>query len=142
MKHKNPYSAIARLEVRFNECDPMGIVWHGNYLKYFEEGREAFAKKFDFDYLRFFNLGYATPIVHLTCDFKRPLKYRDIALVEASLRKTDAAKIIFDYIIRKEDANEIICKGSTTQVFVDKNSLELSLIMPEFFLKWAAQTGF
>ena len=39
------------IRVRFNETDPLGIVWHGNYLKYFEDGREAFGKEFGMEYL-------------------------------------------------------------------------------------------
>jgi hypothetical protein len=30
------------IPVRFNEADPLGIVWHGHYIRYFEDGREAF----------------------------------------------------------------------------------------------------
>ena len=33
------------ITVRFSETDPLGIVWHGNYIKYFEDGREAFGRK-------------------------------------------------------------------------------------------------
>jgi len=142
MKHKSPYSATARVKVRFNECDPMGIVWHGNYLKYFEEGREAFSQKYDFDYLEFYHKGYSVPIVHVTSDFKKPLKYRDVALVETIFMKTDAAKIIFDYIIREESSGGIMCKGSTTQVFVNTKKNELALVLPDFFVEWARKNGF
>jgi acyl-CoA thioester hydrolase len=120
----------------------MGIVWHGNYIKYFEEGREAFSKKYNFDYLEFFHKGYTTPIVHVTSDFKKPLRYRDVALVETIYMKTQAAKIIFDYIIRKEDTGEIMCKGSTTQVFVNVKKNELSLVLPDIFVDWARKNGF
>ena len=65
-------SAVARVEVRFNECDPLGIVWHGNYVNYFQEGREAFGKKYNLDYMELFHKGFATPIVHLSTDFKKP----------------------------------------------------------------------
>ena len=142
MKHKTHFTATARIEVRFNECDPMGIVWHGNYIKYFEEGREAFSKKYNFDYLEFYDKGYSTPIVHVTSDFKKPLKYRDVALIETIYMKTDAAKIIFDYIIRKESTGEIMCKGSTTQVFVNMKKGELALVLPDIFVTWARKNGF
>ena len=38
-------------DIRFSETDAMGVVWHGNYLKYFEDGREAFGKEFGMEYL-------------------------------------------------------------------------------------------
>ena len=79
------------------------------------------------------------PIVHVNCDYKRPLVYRDVALVETTYRNTPAAKIIFDYVIRKESTHELICKGSTTQVFVNKDNMKLSLVVPDFFSAWMAQ---
>ena len=137
----NSVSAVAKIEVRFNECDPLGIVWHGNYVNYFQEGREAFGKKYGLDYMNMYHEGYATPIVHLETDFKRTLQYKDVALVETTFRNTPAAKIIFDYVIRNEKTNEIICKGTTTQVFVTGGSMELSLVNPDVFLKWKKQNG-
>ncbi len=141
MKHPHTLSAVARIEVRFNECDPLGIVWHGNYVKYFEEGREAFGKKYQLDYMEMYHKGYATPIVHLQTDFKKTLQYREVALVETVMRPTEAAKIIFDYIIRREKDGELICKGSTTQVFVSAGSMVLALVVPDFFVDWKRKTG-
>lgn len=135
-KHKHTIAAVARVEVRFNDCDPLGIVWHGNYVKYFEDGREAFGKKYFFDYMEMYHKGYATPIVHMHADFKKPLRYRDVALVETIYKKTDAAKIIFDYNIRNEATGELICTGNTTQVFVGSKDLALSLVIPDFIREW------
>ena len=44
-------TASVIIRVRFSETDPLGIVWHGNYIKYFEEGREAFGRKYGLSYL-------------------------------------------------------------------------------------------
>lgn len=140
-KQASSLSAVARVEIRFNECDPLGIVWHGNYVNYFQEGREAFGKKYILDYMDMYIKGYATPIVHLQTDFKRTLQYKDVALVETTLRKTEAAKIIFDYIIRNEKNNEIVCKGTTTQVFVSSGTMILSLVVPEVYANWKKQNG-
>ena len=140
-KHTSGLSATARVEVRFNECDPLGIVWHGNYANYFQEGREAFRKAYGLDFVEVYEKGFATPIVHMSSDFKKMLRYKDVALVETTLRKTEAAKIIFDYVIRCEKTNEIICKGTTTQVFVSGKEMELSLTVPEVFKEWKVKNG-
>ncbi|HLP22087.1 MAG TPA: acyl-CoA thioesterase [Chitinophagales bacterium] len=140
-KHAPSLSAVARIEIRFNECDPLGIVWHGNYVNYFQEGREAFGKKYGLDYMEMYKKGYATPIVHLATDFKRTLTYKDIALVETTMRHTHAAKVIFDYVIKNENTGELICKGTTTQVFVSSVGMELSLVVPEVFADWKKKNG-
>ena len=49
--------------VRFNEADPLGIVWHGHYIRYFEDGRESFGKTHGLGYLDVYKLGYVTPVV-------------------------------------------------------------------------------
>lgn len=140
-KHASNLSAVAQIEIRFNECDPLGIVWHGNYVNYFQEGREAFSKKYGLDYLHMYENGYATPIVHLSTDFKKTLTYRDIALVETTMRLTPAAKIIFDYVIRNGNTGDLICKGTTTQVFVTSGTMELSLVIPAIYMDWKIKNG-
>lgn len=138
---KAQLSATARIEVRFNDCDPMGVVWHGNYIKYFEEGREAFGKKYNFDYLEFFRKGVLTPIVHVDANYRKPLRYKDVALVETTFHFTDAAKIIFEYKIRNEATGEIACSGSSIQVFVKEGSMELLLTRPDFINDWLQEVG-
>ena len=43
-KMKKEISFTSEVRVRFTETDPLGIVWHGNYIQYFEDGREAFGR--------------------------------------------------------------------------------------------------
>ncbi|MBL0310767.1 MAG: acyl-CoA thioesterase [Bacteroidetes bacterium] len=136
MKHTYTLSAKTTFKVRFNECDPLGIVWHGNYAKYFEEGRESFCQEHGLNYLNLYNKGFSTPLIHMASDFKRPIRYRDAVVIETLFRKTDAAKIMFDYILRKEIGDETICTGSTTQVFVENGSLSLLMVAPEVFVNW------
>ncbi|TBW29266.1 thioesterase family protein [Gramella sp. KN1008] len=127
-----------KLKVRFHECDPLQIVWHGNYFKYFEEGREDFGKNHNISYLDAKRNGYATPVVKSVCEHKLPLKYGDEFEVETTFINSEAAKIIFQYKIFSSD--KLICTGETTQVFTDKNS-ELVLNNPPFFLDWKSKMG-
>ncbi len=83
------------VRVRFNENDPLGIVWHGNYIKYFEDGREAFGREHNIGYLEIFDLGFSTPIVESSCKHKLSLKYGDVAKVVTEFICTPAAKMIF-----------------------------------------------
>ena len=131
-------SSVTQLKVRFHECDPLQIVWHGNYYKYFEEGREDFSRKHGISYLDAKKHGYATPIVKTECEHKLPLKYGDEFEVETTFINSEAAKIIFMY--RIFSSGKLICSSETTQVFTDKNS-ELVLTNPPFFLDWKKKMG-
>lgn len=123
-----------KFRIRFNETDPLGIVWHGNYLIYFEEGREAFGREHNLTYLDIEKEGYVVPIVKSECEHKISLKYGEYATIETTLIPTLAAKIIFEYKIYNQN-NEVVCTGQTTQVFVEKNG-GLSLNNPDFYQNW------
>ena len=127
---------LTEVAVRFNEADPLGIVWHGHYVRYFEDGREAFGKHFGISYLDFYGNGLAVPIVSVQCDYKRPLKYGDSVIVETTYIDTPAAKLKFDYQIYQGKTKELVAAGSTLQVFVDAKTFQLQLTMPDFFAKW------
>ena len=44
-------SEVIPINIRFHEVDSLRIVWHGHYLKYFEDGREAFGRKYGIGYM-------------------------------------------------------------------------------------------
>jgi len=118
----------------------MGVVWHGQYIKYFEDGREDFGNRFNLNYLDFHKLGVLIPIVKIVCDYKRPLVYGDTALVETRFVDCEAAKIQYDYIIYNNTNREIVATGSSTQVFLNLDR-ELMLGFPPFFLEWKQKNG-
>lgn len=128
------------VKVRFNEVDSLRIAWHGHYLKYLEDGREAFGAKYGIGYLDVYDAGLATPLVKVDINYKRPLKYGDNVIVEARFVNTEAAKIIFDYTLFNEASGEIVATAQTIQVFIDKNG-ELILTLPAFYAAWKNKWG-
>lgn len=125
--------------VRFNECDPLGIVWHGHYLVYFEDGREAFGREHGLTYLDVQKNGYATPIVKTTTEHLLPLKYGETFTVETRFIDSVSSKLIFRYTIFNNQ-NQVVCTGETVQVFIDKEGT-LQLYHPEFFQIWKNKLG-
>jgi acyl-CoA thioester hydrolase len=128
------------IKVRFVEVDSMKIVWHGNYLQYFEEGRESFGARFNLGYLDVFRHNVMIPIVRITCDYKKPLVYGDTAIVETRFINTEAAKIQFEYTIYRKSDQEIVATGSSIQVFLTPEG-ELLLTIPPFFTGWKKHWG-
>jgi len=126
--------------VRFSEVDSMRIVWHGNYLKYFEDGRESFGLKYNLGYLDVYKHKVMIPIVKIGCDYKRPLEYGDIAVVETRYIPTEAAKIVFEYCIFRKSDHDIAATGSSTQVFLSPEG-ELILTPPAFYTGWKQKWG-
>src|SRR5678816_1516050 len=119
---KNLLTEKTLVNVRFNEADPLGIVWHGHYVRYFEDAREAFGKKYSCGYLDFYKQGFVVPIVKIDCDYKKSLRYGDTVIVEATYHPSLAAKINFTYKLFHGTTGELVAKGSSTQVFLDVES--------------------
>jgi acyl-CoA thioester hydrolase len=129
------------IEVKFSDVDMLGVVWHGNYIRYFEDGREAFGKQYGLGYMEVYNAGYVVPIVNVNCDYKRFLRYEDKVIIETVYTPTESAKINFDYRLLNAQTGELIVKGSTVQVFVHRDNFELQLTNPDFFLDWKQKHG-
>jgi len=133
---KTALSSKTEVLVRFNEADPLGIVWHGHYIRYFEDGREAFGNLYDLGYLEVYKLGYVIPVVSVQCDYKRSLRYGDRVIVETKFIPTDAAKLKFTYRLYNAATGELVATGSSVQVFLSKEDSVLQLSNPPFFEAW------
>jgi acyl-CoA thioester hydrolase len=118
----------------------MGAVWHGHFVKFFEDGREAFGKEFGFGYMDIFDRGYMVPLVKVECSYKKFLRYEDEIQIETRFINTAAAKIILQYTISNLKTGEINAEGETVQVFIDKNN-ELVLMNPVFYIEWKKKWG-
>jgi acyl-CoA thioester hydrolase len=127
--------------VRFSEVDSMQIVWHGEYVRYFEDGREAFGRQYGgLGYMEMYNSGYVVPLVKINLEFKHPLVCGDTAIVETRYISCEAAKIIFEYTIYRESDMQVVATGESTQVFLNRDNV-LELVNPEFYLEWKKRWG-
>lgn len=124
------------LRVRFSEVDSMEVVWHGEYVRYMEDGREAFGRQYGIGYTEIRDAGYVVPMVDLNIRYKQSLKYGESAIVETRYIRTDAAKILFEYTIFRESDGAIVATGSSTQVFVNIRTEMLELNNPDFYIAW------
>lgn len=128
--------ASLEINVRFSETDAMGVIWHGNYLKYFEDAREFFGVFYKIEYLDLYNRGFFTPIVKSEILHKASVKYGDKIKVIARLEKMASAKIVFHYEVINLTSGKLAAKGSTTQVFLKVDSETLELLKPDFIQEW------
>lgn len=127
-------------QIRFSEIDSMGVVWHGNYLKFMEDGREDFGRKFGFGYMDFFNAGFLIPLVNVECNYKKPMTHNETGIIVTRFVNSEAAKIIFEYLIYNKLTDELLFTAKTVQVFLDSNR-ELLLTPPAFYLEWKKKWG-
>lgn len=122
--------------VRFSETDAMGVVWHGNYLKFFEDAREEFGRKYQIDYLDIHKRGYFIPIVKSEINHKASVFYGEKVRIVAVLEQHDAAKIVFRYEVYNDHTGKLAATGMTMQVFMFSSDRTLELLKPDFYATW------
>jgi len=123
------------IDIRFSEADLMGVVWHGSFVKYLEDGREYFGLKYGLSYLEVASHDLLIPIVDMTLSYRKSAKYGDKLIIETKFINSEAAKIIFEYTIYRVSDMEVLVKAKTVQVFTDENG-QLLLTNPLFFMDW------
>ncbi|MDP8266447.1 MAG: acyl-CoA thioesterase [Candidatus Aceula meridiana] len=128
---EGPASLTVRVKKRvsFSDVDVMGIVWHGRYAEYFEEGFAAIGRKFGLSYREFYEAGLRAPIVQMHVDYHAPLTLDEVCHVEASMIWSEGARINIEYAIIKEDG-QIAATGYTVQLFIDAESQEPYIVTP------------
>jgi len=140
MAKENTLIDICESRIRFSEVDSMGILWHGNYIKLFEDGRESWGLKYGLHYIDMYENKVVTPIVHTSINHKQSLKYGDIAVIETKFVDSPAAKIKYQYRIRRKSDGQVVAEGESIQVFTEING-DLILSPPQFFLEWKRKNG-
>ncbi len=123
------------LDIRFSEVDSMNVVWHGSYMLYFEDAREAFGEKFDLTYMGYFDHGYFAPLVEMNFEWKKPIRYGMHPRIDIIYCPTRSAKVVFDYEIHDTEDESLIAAGHSVQVFMDTN-YQLQLYSPQFYEDW------
>jgi acyl-CoA thioester hydrolase len=126
----SPLRITVERQVRFEEVDPLNIVWHGRYPSFFEDARVAFGEKYGLGYLDFYEQGILCPIKQMHIDYVRPLRFQEYFSIEGILHWSAAARLNFEFIIRNR-AEEITTTGYTVQMLLDTN-MNIMLIPPPF----------
>jgi len=105
-----------RLRVRYAETDQQAVVYHANFLEYFEVGRTAWIRDAGFPYSEMEEQGYALVVAEAHLRFMRPARYDDILVVETRLSELRTRSCTFTYRVIRETAEEVLVEGWTALV--------------------------
>ncbi|KPJ77867.1 MAG: thioesterase [Deltaproteobacteria bacterium SG8_13] len=119
------------LRVPFHDLDPLHIVWHGNYLKYFDIARFALFENAGIDlYAYYQRTGYLFPVIKTSTKYIVPLKYGDLFRCRATVREA-SIKIVTDFVLRRAEDGEICARGRGEQVALKPPDMEMEFEIPE-----------
>lgn len=123
------------LQVRFYEVDAYGVAWHGHYVGWFEVGRNDLAKKYEMDPLHLREMNFLAPVVELECQFKLPATFDETLIIQTTMKRTETAKLIFQYRVLSQGNRKVLATGSTTHVLTDLKGNLLYRVPPEVIEK-------
>lgn len=122
------------IEVRYQETDQMGVVYHANYLVWFEIGRTKLIEQLGFKYVEMEAQGFVSPVIDAHISYKKPVLYGQKVTVETWVKKYDGIRTIYEYQIIN-DKKEIAVTGTTKHVVVQKDSFK-PVILRKVHPKW------
>lgn len=110
-----------QVRVRYSETDQMGVVYHGNYIPYFEIGRVEWLRAQGVSYKSLEESGIALPIVQMTLNYKKPARYDDLLTIKTTFKSQTSVKLEFNCEITSE-SGELLTTAYFLLVFVDVKS--------------------
>jgi acyl-CoA thioester hydrolase len=111
-----PYDVQVR--VRYAETDQMAVVYHSNYLVYFEIARTEAMRRIGITYADLEKRGYVLAVTETGCKHRASARYDDLLTVRAWLREVTKTRLRFDYEVRKDE--RVLTTGFTVLAFLDK----------------------
>ena len=126
-----PLSHMVERVCRFEEVDPLGIMWHGRYASYFEDARVAFGDRYGIGYMTCRDNDVAVPIKQMHVDYIAPLRFGMLCRITASLHWDEAARLNMAYVIHDRDG-AVLTTGWTVQLFLTFAG-ELLMAGPDFY---------
>jgi acyl-CoA thioester hydrolase len=128
------HRAEVELLIPFHDLDPLNIVWHGHYAKYFEQARCALLEKIAYNYEQMRASGYIWPVIDLHVRYVKPLHFNQKVRVQALLKEWEY-RLKITYLISDCVTGMRMAKGATVQVAVDAATHEMCLLSPRILFE-------
>ncbi|GAB3014315.1 acyl-CoA thioesterase [Spirosoma pulveris] len=108
---------VTDIRVRYFDTDQMGIVYYGNYARFYEIGRVEALRHLGLSYKEIEASGISMPVYDLNSRFIRPAKYDDLLTIRVTIPQMPKTRLMFAYEIVNQEG-QLLNTGQTTLVFV------------------------
>lgn len=117
------------ITVRYAETDAQRVVYHGNYVIWFEVGRTAYCEKAGYPYPRMEAEGFFITVVELHARYRRSARYGDVVTVRTRFGEVKSRGCSFFYEVRLPDGS-LAAEGETHHLFLDSATGRLCSVPP------------
>jgi acyl-CoA thioester hydrolase len=101
------------VRVIYADTDAMGVVYHTNYIKWFEVGRCELLRSMGYPYVRLEESDIMLPVIECGCKYRTPAHYDEVLEVAARISELRGATVTIDYEIRRRETGELLVTGFT-----------------------------
>jgi acyl-CoA thioester hydrolase len=128
------------LRVRYAETDKMGVVYHSNFVIWFEVGRVELLRQLGFQYSDMEQHDDChIPVVDLRVRYKSPALYDDVIVLRTEIKNARSSLLHFTYEVFRESNRTLLATGETTHIIVDKK-LKRRKLPEKYMLAFASRT--
>ena len=121
-----------RHEVKYYECDRMGITHHSNYIRFMEEARVDWMDQRGFGFEKMEAEGVVSPVVSVECRYRQPSTFKDVIEIAVNVAETSPLKVIFAYTMTVE--GKTVCTATSTHCFLENGRpISLEKRFPDFY---------
>ncbi|MFD1708281.1 acyl-CoA thioesterase [Siminovitchia sediminis] len=134
------YIATKEIQILYADTDMMGVIYHGNYIKWLELGRTQLIEDIGYNYLDMEKAGYYAPVYHLDITYKKPIVLGDRVFVKTWVEENKGLRTVYGFrIVNHED--DIFAEGTTTHIVVKKQQghfrpVQFKKAFPDWFQKY------
>lgn len=121
-----------KIRVIYADTDAMGIVYHTNYIKWFEIGRTELLRSIGIIYADMESQGYNLPLTEAYCRYLMPAKYDQLVILETEMDYIKRASIKFNYILWDENQEKMLVEGYTVHACI--NNLGKIVRVPSYIV--------
>ncbi len=113
--------------VYYYEMDQMGIVHHANYIHYFEEARLEGMRQLGLGYEQLIEMGLASPVMQLSCEYMHPSRYPDTLEINLLLNEYDGVRFRFAYEVRRQSDQQLLARGETLHCLISSSGIPVRI---------------
>jgi acyl-CoA thioester hydrolase len=110
---------LTKIRVIYADTDAMGIVYHTNYIKWFEIGRAELLRQLGMPYAQIELSGYHLPLTEVSCHYLYPARYDQIVVIETEIVYLKRASVKFNYVIRDDKQERVLVEGESVHACVN-----------------------
>jgi acyl-CoA thioester hydrolase len=104
------------ISVRYSETDMMGVVYHANYLIWFDIARVELLRRLGIEVKKMQTRGFLMPVVEATCRYLSPARFGDEISLKAIPERSTVARLTVHYEVMKRGSRSLLAKGRTVSV--------------------------